>query len=112
MPNIKSAKKRMVLSAAARGRNRSQRARIRTALKRVRAAETAEEGQALLRAVIKLLDQLGIPLVTTNYDDLIEKVTGLKPVTWHERRKISRELRGNDRQVFHLHGDGYGTLCG
>ena len=57
MPNIKSAKKRMVLSAAARGRNRSERARIRTAVKRVRVAETAEEGQTLLRAVIKLLDR-------------------------------------------------------
>ena len=36
MPNIKSAKKRMNLSAQARTKNRAERARIRTAIKRVR----------------------------------------------------------------------------
>ena len=45
MPNIKSSKKRMVLSGEARTKNRSERARIRTAIKRVRQAQSAEEGQ-------------------------------------------------------------------
>jgi small subunit ribosomal protein S20 len=57
MPNIKSAKKRMKLSAAARIKNRSERARIRTAVKSVRAAENAEVGTARLRAVVALLDR-------------------------------------------------------
>ena len=57
MPNIKSAKKRMKLSAAARIKNRSERARIRTAVKSVRAAENAEVGSARLRAVVALLDR-------------------------------------------------------
>lgn len=57
MPNIKSAKKRMNLSAAARLKNRSERARIRTAIKRVRAAETADDAQAPLRDAVALLDR-------------------------------------------------------
>ncbi|MGD8282102.1 MAG: 30S ribosomal protein S20, partial [Gemmatimonadota bacterium] len=49
MPNIKSAKKRMKLSANARVRNRSERARIRTAIKRVREATAADVGTERLR---------------------------------------------------------------
>jgi small subunit ribosomal protein S20 len=57
MPNIKSAKKRMHLSAAARLKNRAERSRIRTAIKRVRGAENVEEGQAELLAAVALLDR-------------------------------------------------------
>ena len=57
MPNIKSAKKRMELSSAARAKNRSERARIRTAIKKVRQAESAEEGQARLRDAVAILDR-------------------------------------------------------
>ena len=57
MPNIKSAKKRMVLSATARTKNRSERARIRTAIKKVRQAQSAEEGQAKLREAVAILDR-------------------------------------------------------
>ena len=57
MPNIKSAKKRMQLSARARVVNRSERARIRTAIKKVRQAAAADEGQALLRDAVALLDR-------------------------------------------------------
>ena len=57
MPNIKSAKKRMGLSATARTKNRSERARIRTAIKKVRQAQSAEEGQAKLREAVAILDR-------------------------------------------------------
>jgi len=59
MPNIKSAKKRMVLSAQARLDNRAERGRIRTAVKKVRAAENAEAGEVLLREAVSLLDRAG-----------------------------------------------------
>jgi small subunit ribosomal protein S20 len=59
MPNIKSAKKRMVLSAQARLDNRAERGRIRTAVKKVRAAENAETGEVLLREAVSLLDRAG-----------------------------------------------------
>ena len=57
MPNLKSAKKRMRLSAAARVKNRSDRARIRTAIKNVREATTAKDGEARLRDAVALLDR-------------------------------------------------------
>ena len=57
MPNIKSAKKRMKLSATARLRNRSERARIRTAVKQVHAADSAEQADTLLREAVALLDR-------------------------------------------------------
>jgi len=57
MPNIKSAKKRMLLNEKWRARNRSARARIRTAIKRVRAATSAEEASAELREAVALLDR-------------------------------------------------------
>ena len=57
MPNIKSAKKRMRLSADARLRNRSERARIRTAIKRVRDADSPDTGDARLREAVALLDR-------------------------------------------------------
>jgi len=57
MPNIKSSKKRMNLSAQARTKNRAERARIRTAIKRVRQAASAEEATAHLGSAVALLDR-------------------------------------------------------
>lgn len=57
MPNLKSAKKRMKLSAGARTKNRSDRAKIRTAIKNVRQATTAKDGEARLREAVALLDR-------------------------------------------------------
>lgn len=57
MPTIKSAKKRMELSRAARIKNRAERSKIRTAIKRVRQATTAEEAKARLLEAQALLDR-------------------------------------------------------
>ena len=57
MPNIKSAKKRMELGRAANARNRVSRSRIRTAIRRVREAESAEAAQARMKEAIALLDR-------------------------------------------------------
>lgn len=57
MPNIKSAKKRMELSAKARERNRAARSRLRTAIKNVRSAETAEAAQSAMTQAVSLLDR-------------------------------------------------------
>ena len=57
MPNIKSAKKRMQLSQKWATRNRAARARIRTAVKRVRQAEDVETAQARLQEAVSLLDR-------------------------------------------------------
>ena len=57
MPNIKSAKKRMELSRAANARNRVNRSRIKTAIRRVREAETAEAAAVHMKGAISLLDR-------------------------------------------------------
>jgi small subunit ribosomal protein S20 len=57
MPNIKSAKKRMKLSAKARLKNRSERTRIRTAIKNVRLATSADDAQPRFREAVALLDR-------------------------------------------------------
>jgi small subunit ribosomal protein S20 len=57
MPNIKSAKKRMELSAAARVKNRAERSRIRSAIKKVRSAESAADGATSLTEAVAMLDR-------------------------------------------------------
>ena len=57
MPNIKSAKKRMELSRQANVKNRARRSSLRTAVKRVRETQDAEEAQQLLQQAFSLLDR-------------------------------------------------------
>ncbi len=57
MPNIKSAKKRMRQSAKLRTRNREQRGALRTAIKQVRQAETADSAQEAYKRAERLLDR-------------------------------------------------------
>ena len=57
MPNVKSAEKRMRTSAIRAERNRAFRSRLRTALKKVRAAATRDAGDTALREASSLLDR-------------------------------------------------------
>lgn len=50
------------------------------------------------------LGALGVPLFTTNYDDILESVTNLPTLTWQETAEVERVLRGEDRAIVHLHG--------
>lgn len=56
------------------------------------------------REVLDAAKDLGVVLATTNYDNLIETVTGLPPVTWMDGSRVERVLRGDERAVVHLHG--------
>jgi small subunit ribosomal protein S20 len=57
MPNIKSAKKRAVLSEQARDKNRGERSRLRTALKRARETTQGKDAEARVKEAVSLLDQ-------------------------------------------------------
>jgi len=59
MPNIKSAKKRVRLSAKWATANRADRSRLRTAMKNVLQATDAEAAEPLMRQAVKLLDRAG-----------------------------------------------------
>lgn len=55
-------------------------------------------------AALAAMEELGALLVTTNYDGLLEAVTGAPPVTWREPAMVERVIRGDDRGILHLHG--------
>jgi small subunit ribosomal protein S20 len=57
VPKIRSAKKRLRQSTAARERNRQQRATLRTAVKKVRSAASGAAAVEALRAAESLLDR-------------------------------------------------------
>ena len=57
MPNVKSAEKRMRTSERRNERNRAFRSKLRTALKKVRAADNAENGTTAFREAASLLDR-------------------------------------------------------
>jgi hypothetical protein len=52
----------------------------------------------------RALDRLNVPIVTTNYDNLLEQVTGLDHVTWQDTSDCQMVLSGRLRSIVHLHG--------
>jgi hypothetical protein len=56
------------------------------------------------QAVLNALAALGIPIATTNYDDLLERATNRPAVTWRDRSRAERVLRGDEDAILHLHG--------
>lgn len=54
---------------------------------------------------VRALHALGIPLITTNYDWVIEKITHRTPIAWTQRAAVERWFEGRGRdEVFHVHG--------
>ncbi|HET6341860.1 MAG TPA: 30S ribosomal protein S20 [Gemmatimonadota bacterium] len=58
MPNVRSAEKRARQNRRQRDRNRHDRTRLRTAIKKVRQAATAEDARAALTSAESILDRL------------------------------------------------------
>ena len=56
------------------------------------------------REVGEALGALEVTLATTNYDSILEEVTGRPPVTWRQGSDVERVLRGEDQGILHLHG--------
>lgn len=61
--------------------------------------ETIGELRLARREVIDALADLGLPLATTNYDDLLEQATGQPAVTWQEGARVERVVRGDEPGV-------------
>ena len=66
--------------------------------------ETVGELPLVDPAILKALADLALPIATTNYDGLIERVTGFEVVTWRQSERALRVLRNEVRDVLHLHG--------
>jgi WD40 repeat protein len=60
--------------------------------------------EASNRATIEAIVALGVPIATTNYDKLIEQVTGWPSITWKKGNEVERVLGGESQAVIHLHG--------
>src|SRR5574341_1034744 len=55
-------------------------------------------------SLIRAIADLEIPIVTTNYDNLIEDVTGLPTLTWLDHPDVERVIRGDEKAIIHIHG--------
>lgn len=89
-----------------------------TAAEKVTAALGGSEGAAFKRwlreavgglevdqpRLLEAIHKLGLPIATTNYDDLIEKVTGRATATWMQTDHAQSALKGQSSDVVHLHG--------
>jgi len=54
--------------------------------------------------LIRALSRLEVPLATTNYDALLEQVTGRSAITWRDAARFERFIRGDEDAILHLHG--------
>jgi tetratricopeptide (TPR) repeat protein len=66
--------------------------------------ESVGELRARDPSVLQRLAELNVPLATTNYDHLLEEVTGLPAITWQEPDSVERWLRRDEHAILHLHG--------
>lgn len=66
--------------------------------------DTVGKLHARNREVLEAIRDLGLPIATTNYDDLLEEVIGWKTVTWLEGDRVIRAIQGKEKAVVHLHG--------
>lgn len=55
-------------------------------------------------SLIEALGALGVPIVTTNYDHLLEKVLHREAVSWRQEAAVDRIVRGDSSAILHLHG--------
>jgi tetratricopeptide (TPR) repeat protein len=66
--------------------------------------DTVGKLHAKKRDVLEAIRDLGLPIATTNYDDLLEEVTGWRSATWLEGDRAIRAIEGKEQAVVHLHG--------
>ncbi|MER6612264.1 SIR2 family NAD-dependent protein deacylase [Streptomyces xantholiticus] len=67
----------------------------------------AETVGALPIANRGILDALSVPrtpILTTNYDDLLERASGKNTVTWDRLAEMQHEIRMPGSSIIHLHG--------
>jgi hypothetical protein len=62
-----------------------------------------DDKKATLEA-LRDLEQAGVLLLTTNYDNLLEDITGLPAVTWEDHDDFLRITTREKRGILHVHG--------
>jgi hypothetical protein len=54
--------------------------------------------------LIEAIRDLGAPIATLDYDNLLSEVTHLRPITWQRAERWPLVLQGEDQAILHLHG--------
>lgn len=54
--------------------------------------------------IAKVIAELNAPVLTTNYDDLVERAIGVPTVTWRNPDEMRRILMKHSKGIGHLHG--------
>lgn len=54
--------------------------------------------------LIRAIADLDAPIMTTNYDDVVESITGRTAVTYKDTSRVQAELNKPGKHVVHLHG--------
>ncbi|WP_328502281.1 SIR2 family protein [Streptomyces sp. NBC_00457] len=67
-------------------------------------ADTVGNIRALSPGIVQVLNESGAPLLTTNYDEILESITGRTPVTWQDFPNMQQEINSPGSYVVHLHG--------
>jgi len=60
--------------------------------------------QPITRDVLEAIAALNLPIMTTNYDRLLEEVTGQFPINWQEDDRVRSVLVDNEPGIVHVHG--------
>lgn len=55
-------------------------------------------------ALGQIIEQLNVPVITTNYDTLYEQITQKPSATWQDARKFRLAVNAQSTDVIHLHG--------
>jgi hypothetical protein len=81
-----------------------QHGQLPTWLESVFGSLSQETRHPALLDMLKALHEKGATLLTTNYDDVLEKYCGLQRVGRSNQDDVSRFQRGDLNGVFHIHG--------
>lgn len=66
--------------------------------------ESVGDLQPVHRALANALGGLGVPLLTTNYDTLVERVLNRSSATWLEQETMRKIMRNEEQSIGHVHG--------
>ncbi len=66
--------------------------------------ETVGQLKVLDPSTISAIKELESPIITTNYDNLLEQVIGVREITWQDKNKVASFFQEKDNGIFHLHG--------
>lgn len=55
-------------------------------------------------ALTDALCSLGFPMITTNYDGVLEQALNTQAITWNDHQFVDEYLKGNIHGVLHIHG--------